>query len=531
MAESQLVTVAGINKVWSATMALYNKLDHRLDNIGRVFKFKKSFVKWTDSDSSTEDFVHYSGNDLYPINLGDVISVNEGYLQYTKDPSNYPAWTPGKPGRLFICITASSNKPTYTDTGNEWETYWTPIDLNLQVASDSQYGVIKIGFNESGTYSSFENPKAVKLYNGDAYVDIPTSASGTKGLVEVVKYDTVQTVSPLKCMDGGLSLKIDGLNSDSSNDGVAVSLPSAGEWRIQNTGLISGKTKANGGTSGTVYFNKGKTDGSNQEEEVPVYGWSDKQDKSNAVTTSNNDTLNPNQTSVGLTTKPVWVEKGVVKEITSISLSTSGTDNVASFSGSSTAGAAGKSVVSISGPAAGSSTDADPGNTVGGTAKNVALQVSGAVRVIGGLSATKVYHAVWNDISDAIEVQDTLKTDPGYCYFFDGKEYHRTSKYCQKGIIGIHSDTAGSVLGKKGKHKELDISVGGFVLAYVDKEYAPGTPLTSAPNGRLTKMSLISRILHPERLVATYWKKETNKEWGDESHKVEVNGRHWVKVR
>ena len=128
-------------------------------------------------------------------------------------------------------------------------------------------------------------------------------------------------------------------------------------------------------------------------------------------------------------------------------------------------------------------------------------------------------------------MQDTLNPEPGYCYYFNGDKYYKTDKYCQNGIIGIHSDTAGSILGKKGKHKELDISIGGFVLAYVDKVYKQGTPLTATKDGKLTKMGFISRILHPERLVATYWKPESQKEWGDDNRKVQVNGRTWVKVR
>ena len=160
-----------------------------------------------------------------------------------------------------------------------------------------------------------------------------------------------------------------------------------------------------------------------------------------------------------------------------------------------------------------------------------ALYVDGNILAEGNISGHKVFHAVWNDISDAIEVQDSLEIEAGRCYRFDGTEYSKTSEYCQKGIIGIHSDTAGDILGRKGKHKELDISVGGFVLAYVDRQYESGTPLTSGPNGTLTEMKREDVREYPERLVATYWKPETETEWGSDMYKVTVNGRHWVKIK
>lgn len=159
-----------------------------------------------------------------------------------------------------------------------------------------------------------------------------------------------------------------------------------------------------------------------------------------------------------------------------------------------------------------------------------ALVVNGAIYSTGNIAGHKVFHAVWNDISDAIEVQDDLVPEPGKCYFFDGKEYHLTNQYCQKSIIGIHSDTAGDILGRKGKHNELDIAIGGFVLAFVDREYEPGTILTSGNNGYLTEMKREDARTYPERIVGTYWKPETEEFWGTEECQIKVNGRHWIKL-
>ena len=161
-----------------------------------------------------------------------------------------------------------------------------------------------------------------------------------------------------------------------------------------------------------------------------------------------------------------------------------------------------------------------------------ALTVStGGIYAASGIkSDTGVYNAVWNDLADCIPVDDECKVEPGYCYCFDGERYYKSSKYLDEGIIGIDSDTYGMNMGHKPGLNQMDVAVAGFVLAYVDKEYKPGTPLTCAKNGYLTKIKLKDKIRYPERVVATYWKSELADEWGSDSRKVKVNGRKWVKI-
>ena len=161
-----------------------------------------------------------------------------------------------------------------------------------------------------------------------------------------------------------------------------------------------------------------------------------------------------------------------------------------------------------------------------------ALTVStGGIYAASGIkSNTGVYNAVWNDLADCIPVDDECKVEPGYCYCFDGEKYYKSSKYLDEGIIGIDSDTYGMNMGHKPNLNQMDVAVAGFVLAYVDKEYKPGTPLTCAKNGYLTKIKLKDKIRYPERVVATYWKSELADEWGSDSRKVKVNGRKWVKI-
>ncbi len=149
----------------------------------------------------------------------------------------------------------------------------------------------------------------------------------------------------------------------------------------------------------------------------------------------------------------------------------------------------------------------------------------------GTLTASKVKNAVLNDLADAIPVGEGDVLEAGYCYGFDGEHYTKTSEYMQKSYIGIHSDTAGFCMGKRENEKQMSVAVAGFVLAYVDKEYSVGTPLTCKENGILTKLKEEDISKNPHKIVGTFWKTEPCEKWGAEGKEVEVNGRMWVKVR
>ena len=172
------------------------------------------------------------------------------------------------------------------------------------------------------------------------------------------------------------------------------------------------------------------------------------------------------------------------------------------------------------------------GGTVNSGSTSGALTVlTGGIYAKSGIkSDTGVYNAVWNDLADCIPVDDECKVEPGYCYCFDGEKYYKATKYLDEGIIGIDSDTYGMNMGRKPGLNQMDVAVAGFVLAYVDKEYKPGTPLTCTENGYLTEIKKEDKIEYPERIVATYWKSEPADEWGSDSRRVKVNGRKWVKV-
>lgn len=173
-------------------------------------------------------------------------------------------------------------------------------------------------------------------------------------------------------------------------------------------------------------------------------------------------------------------------------------------------------------------------NTASSSTSTGALVITGGLGVSGNIRGQYVYGAVWNDLTDFIPVDQECILEYGKCYCFDGQHYYQADRYCPENIIGIHSDTAGFGMGHKEDIegiKELECSIAGFVLAYVDKEYPVGTPLTATENGYLTAMAQEDKREFPERIVATFWKPESAETWGSKDKQVQVNGRMWVKIK
>jgi len=141
--------------------------------------------------------------------------------------------------------------------------------------------------------------------------------------------------------------------------------------------------------------------------------------------------------------------------------------------------------------------------------------------------AFKIWNVVWNDVADFRKLNDELIY--GKCYYDTINGAKICDTRCQKSVIGISSNTFGQALGAGSKG--VPIAVTGWVLAFVDKEYEIGTPLTNNENGDLTEITLTDKQNYPERLVAIYRNKEVNIFWGPEGKEIEVNNRHWVKVK
>ena len=152
------------------------------------------------------------------------------------------------------------------------------------------------------------------------------------------------------------------------------------------------------------------------------------------------------------------------------------------------------------------------------------------LRTTANFKAAKVWNAVWNDVADFQLLADKLEF--GKCYF-DTKDGARIcDSRCQMSVIGIASDTFGFGVGSGANpNREVPIGVAGWVLAFVDQEYDCGVPLTNDANGNLTAMTREEKLEYPERIVALYKRPELDQFWGPEGKKIEVKGRHWVKIK
>jgi hypothetical protein len=142
----------------------------------------------------------------------------------------------------------------------------------------------------------------------------------------------------------------------------------------------------------------------------------------------------------------------------------------------------------------------------------------------GYFYASRVYNAFWNDIADFITVEEDTEVEFGKAYTYNGK-HRKTNKYGEP-AIGIATDTYGFGVGMNSNVKQIPIAIGGFVLAYTNTIYKFGTPLVATKDGKLTKADFFTKVLYPERIVATFYKEETNKMYNT----VEVKNRHWVKI-
>ena len=166
-----------------------------------------------------------------------------------------------------------------------------------------------------------------------------------------------------------------------------------------------------------------------------------------------------------------------------------------------------------------------------GAVSNPGLDAGNALQIPNGeFRANRVWNAVWNDVADFQLLCDELI--PGKCYYDTKDGAKICNSRCQMSVIGIASDTFGYGVGSGANpNREVPIGVAGWVLAYVDKEYECGTPLTNEEFGNLTAMTREEKLEYPERIVGIYKRKEMDQLWGPQDHKIVVNGRHWVKIK
>jgi len=153
------------------------------------------------------------------------------------------------------------------------------------------------------------------------------------------------------------------------------------------------------------------------------------------------------------------------------------------------------------------------------------LQVKRDTHVAGDVYGDRVFGAVFNDIADFVNIDDDVEIIYGRAYVRDNGKV-RLSKKSDKGILGIASDTFGFGVGNDTEKNQIPIAIGGWVLAEIDKVYPFATSLTYSSEGKLTKASILTRLLYTTKIVATFDREEKELEWNG----IKVNGRHWVKV-
>jgi hypothetical protein len=142
--------------------------------------------------------------------------------------------------------------------------------------------------------------------------------------------------------------------------------------------------------------------------------------------------------------------------------------------------------------------------------------------------AIEVWGAVGNDLADNIEVDNDVEVIAGKAYVFDGKEVRLSKKYAEKGFIGIVTEVASLTLNNKDDSGfKLPVAVSGFVPAFVDKEYQPGTALVCSKDGVLTKASFFTKVFSPESIVGTYYKKSRLDSWNGKN----IKDKFLVKVK
>lgn len=140
-----------------------------------------------------------------------------------------------------------------------------------------------------------------------------------------------------------------------------------------------------------------------------------------------------------------------------------------------------------------------------------------------------IYGAVWNDYAEFREVKKDIEA--GRVVIETGKgDLKLSTKRLQPGA-NVVSDTYGFAIGETNKAKTT-IAVSGRVLVYPyenKKDYKPGDPVCSGPNGTISIMTRKEVREYPDRIIGTVSEIPEYETWGTEN--IKVNGRIWIKVK
>ena len=393
--------------------------------------------------------------------------------------------------------------------------------VNGSTTLDSLTGSIKIGSatdasgNATGVASVVVPSGKTLTLDGTA-----TASSLTLGGSATIESSTIKNAT----LDGGtVNLNSKTLNINGESYGKITGNSNINSATIQN-GTIDLKDGSNSYTFTVNKPSNGKINGSTIDSTSTIQ---------NGTVNLNSKTLTINDASNGKITsgtiESATIQNGTI-DLNSKTLTVSSDSTITNTTSGSTITLEGVGAIDAKSMTLTTSSGAslNINNTLGDSNPDSGT----AVACNGGIRAAKVYNAVWNDLADSIEVPQDTELEYGYCYKYKNGKVYKTDEYADSNVLGIHSDTAGMVLGIKPSHiKCINLAVAGVVLAYVDNEYECGTPLVATKEGKLTKANKMTRVLHPERIVATYFRKENNDFWGPSSNKIAVNGRSWVKVK
>ena len=322
-------------------------------------------------------------------------------------------------------------------------------------------------------------------------------------------------------------------------NGGGVTLPEGKALSLNEGGSVTGTTTLDTLT-GAVKFGNAVSNGNVTGSAQIVVPSGKSLSLSGSAITNGNTTIEGTITSAnitasgsavldGSTIKDATVQNGTI-DLNGNTLNVTSTSEITNTTSGSTITLTG--VGAIGAKSMTLNTDSGASLNISNTLGNKNPDSGTALACTGGISAAKVYNAVWNDLADSIEVPSDTELEYGYCYKYKDEKVYKTDEYADPNVLGIHSDTAGMVLGIKPSHiKCINLAVAGVVLAYVDKEYECGTALVATKGGMLTKANRATLLLHPERIVATYYKKEKEDLWGPKSNRINVNGRSWVKIK
>lgn len=146
----------------------------------------------------------------------------------------------------------------------------------------------------------------------------------------------------------------------------------------------------------------------------------------------------------------------------------------------------------------------------------------------GGLYATTVHGAVWNDYA---EYRRAETIEPGRVVQESKDGIMKITTERMVGGCEIISDTFGFAIGEIDECK-TPIAATGRVLAYPYEErntFELGQAVCAGPGGTVSRMSRNEIIHFPDRIIGTVSEIPDYETWG--TGNVKVNGRIWIRIR